>query len=196
MEYYCNADHERPHILICGKRQAGKTTLLNRIISESSLPVYGYRTQMERSNEDGCGHVYLYPIDRGEHHRSEDNEVGVTRERVIRVNSDVFNGLGCALLEAAKSDGMIVMDEIGYMEDNAEEFCRSVRAAFDADIPVLASIKDTEHKSRHIQTILNHPKAKVFMLDQDNRDEIYRKVAKIVKEWEREIAGKGAGCEV
>lgn len=175
---------ERKHILICGKRQSGKTTLINRIISESCLPVYGYRTQMERSREDGCCHVYMYPAGRMDGPRSRENEVGITGGNVKRVNSDVFNGLGCALLEAARDDGMIVMDEIGYMEDRAERFCRAVAAAFDGDIPVLASIKDTDHRSAHIQRILEHPKAQIFRLNPENREEIYEEIRSIVKTWE------------
>jgi len=187
---------DRLHILICGKRQAGKTTLINRVIQESGLPVYGYRTQMERSPEDGFGHVYIYPADNGEHSGSEDNEIGVTQERIIRVNPGVLNGLGCKLLGTARNDGMIVMDEIGYMEDRAEDFCRSVTAAFNGDIPVLASIKDTEHQSGHIHSILNHPKARVYMLNKENRDEVYRTVKKVVEEWKREITGKGEEGEI
>jgi nucleoside-triphosphatase THEP1 len=80
---------------------------------------------------------------------------------------------------------MIVMDEIGYMEDEADDFCAAVREAFDGDIPVLASIKRTEHASRHIDTILHHPKATVFMLTESNREEVYAKVREMVKEWER-----------
>ena len=175
---------EKKHILICGKRQSGKTTLINRIISESCLPVYGYRTQMERSREDGCCHVYIYPAGRMDGPRSRENEVGITGGNVKRVNSDVFNGLGCALLEAARDDGMIVMDEIGYMEDRAEKFCRAVAAAFDEDIPVLASIKDTDHRSAHIQRILEHPKAQVFRLNPENREEISEEIRSIVKTWE------------
>ncbi len=232
----CRAS-DRPHVLICGKRQPGKTTLIDRIIRESRLPVYGYRTKMERDG-NGYGHVYIYPAGifpagSGGHHGAEDhrpdnnkagndigkedgndvgneayngagceagdricNEVGVARERVISVNTDVFNGLGCALLGAAGSDGMIVMDEIGYMEDKAEDFCRAVTAAFDGDIPVLATIKDTQRPSRHIYSILHHPKARVFMLDRENREEIYREVMKIVNVWEREITGKGEECEI
>ena len=80
---------------------------------------------------------------------------------------------------------MIVMDEIGYMEDEAEDFCAAVREAFDGDIPVLASIKRTEHASRHIDTILHHPRTNVFMLTESNREEVYAKVSEIVREWER-----------
>ena len=174
---------ERKHILICGKKQSGKTTLINRIIRESRLPVYGYRTQMERSSEDGRGHVYMYPAGSIGGSRSRENEVGITGGSVKSVNYDVFNGLGCALLEAARDDGMIVMDEIGYMEDRAEKFCRAVAVAFDGDIPVLASIKDTDRRSEHIQRILAHPKAQVFRLNPDNREDVYEEIRAIVETW-------------
>lgn len=216
----------RPHILICGRKRAGKTTLIDRIIGETSLPVYGYKTQMVRDARDEYGHVFIVPAGGGlvsETGRSSkagrvsstdrinstvkdsinirdsrpsivsktgwtgENEVGIAGGRVIRVNPDVFNSIGCALVRSGGEDGegMIVMDEIGYMEDEAEDFCAAVREAFDGDIPVLASIKRTEHASRHIDTILHHPRANVFMLTESNREEVYAKVSEIVKEWER-----------
>ena len=216
----------RPHILICGRKRAGKTTLIDRIIGETSLPVYGYKTQMVRDAGDEYGHVFIVPAGGGlvsETGRSSktgrvsstdrinstvkdsinirdsrtsivsitgrtgENEVGIAGGRVIRVNPDVFNSIGCALVRAVGEDGegMIVMDEIGYMEDGAEDFCAAVREAFDGDIPVLASIKRTEHASRHIDMILHHPKATVFMLTESNREEVYAKVREMVKEWER-----------
>ena len=216
----------RPHILICGRKRAGKTTLIDRIIGETSLPVYGYKTQMVRDAGDEYGHVFIVPAGGGlvsetgrssktgrvsstdrisstvkdstnirdsrtsivsKTGRTGENEVGIAGGRVIRVNPDVFNSIGCALVKGVgkDGDGMIVMDEIGYMEDEAEDFCAAVREAFDGDIPVLASIKRTEHASRHIDTILHHPRANVFMLTESNREEVYAKVSEIVKEWER-----------
>ena len=216
----------RPHILICGRKRAGKTTLIDRIIGETSLPVYGYKTQMVRDAGDEYGHVFIVPAGGGlvsETGRSSktgrvsstdrisstvkdsinirdsrtsivnitgwtgENEVGIAGGRVIRVNPDVFNSIGCALVKGVgkDGDGMIVMDEIGYMEDEAEDFCAAVREAFDGDIPVLASIKRTEHASRHIDMILHHPRANVFMLTESNREEVYAKVSEIVREWER-----------
>ena len=216
----------RPHILICGKKRAGKTTLIDRIIRETTFPVYGYKTQMVRDAGDEYGHVFIVPagedvvggtcnINRADRLSENDrtgraiavgktgsmnrcsrgnvtgrtggNEVGIAGGRVIRVNPDVFNSIGCALVKGVgkDGDGMIVMDEIGYMEDEADDFCAAVREAFDGDIPVLASIKRTEHASRHIDTILHHPKATVFMLTESNREEVYAKVSEIVKEWER-----------
>ena len=239
----------RPHILICGRKRAGKTTLIDRIIGETSLPVYGYKTQMVRDAGDEYGHVFIVPAGGGlvsETGRSSktgrvsstdrinstvkdsinirdsrtcivsitgrtgENEVGIAGGRVIRVNPDVFNSIGCALVRAVGEDGegMIVMDEIGYMEDEAEDFCAAVREAFDGDIPVLASIKRTEHARRHIDTILHHPRANVFMLTESNREEVYAKVSEIVKEWERNCdrnrdrtcgrnrARKGGACEI
>ena len=222
----------RPHILICGRKRAGKTTLIDRIIRETTLPVYGYKTQMVRDAGDEYGHVFIVPAGGGlvsetgrsskagrasstdgisstdrinstvkdsinirdsrtsivsKTGRTGENEVGIAGGRVIRVNPDVFNSIGCALVKGVgkDGDGMIVMDEIGYMEDEAEDFCTAVREAFDGDIPVLASIKRTEHASRHLDTILHHPRANVFMLSESNREEVYAKVSEIVKEWER-----------
>ena len=35
------------HILLCGERQVGKSTMIRRLLQENRLPVYGFMTRME-----------------------------------------------------------------------------------------------------------------------------------------------------
>ena len=36
------ADYQKRHILICAKRQVGKTTLIEKVIQDIKIPIYGY----------------------------------------------------------------------------------------------------------------------------------------------------------
>lgn len=47
------------HILLCGERQVGKSTLIRRLLQENRLPVYGFMTRMERTEPSYP--VYIHP---------------------------------------------------------------------------------------------------------------------------------------
>ena len=82
----------------------------------------------------------------------------------------------------ASEDGIIVMDEIGFMEEAVPEFCSAVLNHLDGDIPVLASVKGGK-QAEFIDRVLSHPKAEVFHLDGSNKEEIYDKILPYVLEW-------------
>lgn len=84
---------------------------------------------------------------------------------------EVFNGLGCDCLQAP-ADSLIVMDELGFMEEEAADFVRGVLRALDGDVPVLASVK-ARMDVAFLQAVRTHPKATLFMIDEQNRDALY-----------------------
>ena len=132
---------------------------------------------------DGAHRIYMYPAGRIDGRMSEENHIGDGNTRERTVNLEVFEKLGAELLEAAQPDGVIVMDEIGYMEIGAERFCRDVLNAFDGDIPVLATIKETERGVEYMDRIRKHPKVKLYNLTRDRFDAIYTEVLPTVKSW-------------
>ena len=110
------------------------------MINSVSLPVYGYSTKMHRNDADGINRVYMYPAGSKYRTRGPDNYIGSTNDRVLDIKTKTFDGLGTELICSAKRDGILVMDEIGFMESGAEDFCKAVSEAFDGDIHILASI--------------------------------------------------------
>ncbi|MBQ6489411.1 MAG: NTP transferase domain-containing protein [Solobacterium sp.] len=178
-EKYCKG---RLHIVIEGKKGAGKTTLIDRLISETDRRICGYRTKILKTDAEGYRHVYMYPADKSDTTAAQ--EIGITRRRIISVNDEVFEDLGVKLLSDVCDDGVIVMDEIGYMETGAECFCRKVIETFDRDIPVIAAIKDTEKEYRYLQLIKEHPKIQLLRLNEDNREEVYQTARRIMETWE------------
>lgn len=187
MKDYCNLKESR-HILICGKRQVGKTTLVNRVIEAIDRPVYGFRTKVSAPDENGVRQVYMYPA--GKHIASDDpeymtaeNHIGDTCRKVLSVNTEVFDRMGVSLIRSANKDGILVMDELGFMEENAKDFCDAVLEALDSDIPILATVKDTDKNCRFLEAVRNHPLAEVLMIDEENRDEVFRCVRDVVRTW-------------
>ena len=176
---YCEG---RLHIVIEGKKGAGKTTLIDRLINETDRRICGYRTRILETDAEGYRHVYMYPADKTD--STVPQEVGITRRKVISVNDQVFDDLGVKLLSDVSGDGLIVMDEIGYMETDAEHFCRKVIETFDGDIPVIAAIKVSEKEYRYLQLIKDHPKIYLLRLNEDNREEVYEEACRIMETWE------------
>ena len=53
------------------------------------------------------------------------------------VHLAAFDGLGVRYLEAAQPDGILVMDELGFMEAEAERFKRAVFRALDGELSLI-----------------------------------------------------------
>lgn len=177
---------DREHILVCGKRQVGKSTLIRKVIEDSGRPAYGFLTKASAPDEDGVRHVYMYSAGEGigfddPAGMTAENHIGDTCGRVLSINTEVFDSLGVSLIRGAKEDGILVMDELGFMEEDAKDFCSEVLAALDRDIRVLAAVKDTDKNSGFLERVRNHPRAQLLMIDEENRDELFRYVRDIVR---------------
>ena len=131
---------ERKHILICGEVGVGKSTLIQRLLAQNTLPLYGFITKKLDPDENGFHPIYIHPAGARERRFDEENLIGTCDRRIHNINLDVFNTLGVTYLQA-KPGGIILMDELGFMEAKAEAFTRAVMKALDGDVPVVAAVK-------------------------------------------------------
>ncbi len=169
------------HILICGRRSVGKTTLVERMLRQLKGPVYGFQTAAVQTEPGGPRHICMYPAGKADGHVDEANHIcdgGAGRENA---DLSVFDGLGVRLIEAARPGGVIVMDEIGFLETGSEHFCDAVLKALDGEIPVLATVKDTDLGAEFLDRVRRHPRAELIMLDAANREEVTRQVEEILR---------------
>ena len=67
---------------------------------------------------------------------------------------------------------LIVMDEIGVMEEGAEAFRKAVLSCLDGDVPVLLALKDRPD-SPLICSVLEHENVAVYEVTEDNREGLY-----------------------
>lgn len=173
------------HILICGRPGSGKTTLISRIVSETKLPVCGYKTAVASIDDKGVKTIRMYPVRTKANRRTEGAVVGHTQNKVIDVDHDTFDDLGVRLINERNDNGVLIMDEIGYMEIGSERFCREVIKAFDDRSNIIAAIKAEDHGYKYLKLIKNHPDAALIELTEDNRQEVYMAVKEIVRGWEK-----------
>ena len=132
------------HLLICGERGVGKSTLIRRLLEHSTREVGGFVTKrLPVADENGFFPIYLYPTSQSEGERCNEtaNLVGTCDSRSSIRHPEVFDGLGAQLIKSAPSGGIILMDELGFLENDAKVFQSAVLCALDGDTPVLAAVK-------------------------------------------------------
>ena len=163
------------HCLIVAPPGIGKSTLIRRVLQEVDRPAFGYLTRKEKDMwDEELGHpIYIYAV--GEiSERSQENLVGHCKDRRPVVYGEAFDRFAPRLAEPIPTGGVVVMDEIGFMESASPAFCGEILRLLDGDIPVIAAVKDKETK--FLDRIRTHPKARCFYLTPENREEIYRAV--------------------
>lgn len=172
------------HILLTGERQAGKSFFIRRLLRGQTRPVYGFVTKMEGEGEDGLRPVYMHPAWEKQEDWSyaKENLVGLCgREGVKEIFPRVFETLGVSLLKDAKEDGLLVMDELGYMESTAPLFTREVLEKLAGDIPVLAAVKKRPGVP-FLEQVWNTPGALKYEVVPENRQALFETLAPVLME--------------
>lgn len=169
------------HALVIGKPGTGKSTLIRRVLKVCGRPVYGFETKKGQPLEDQplVAPVYIYEA-LHEPKQTEENLVGYCKTNCFEARAESFNRFSSKLREGISPDGIILMDELGFMEAQAQEFCSAIFACLDDEIPVIAAVKPNEIP--FLQDIRSHPKARCFYLTEDTRDEVYEQVLKFMQE--------------
>ena len=173
----------KSHILICGARGVGKSTLVDRLLEECTLPVSGFRTKATPRDDAGLFHFYIHHAGSHEWRFSEENHIGSGNEQGRQINASIFDTYGIACLDANHGE-IIVMDELGFMESDAKSFCDAVLRCLDGDIPVLATIK-TKEDVVFLNRLRSHSNVTLCIITEDNRDELYSRLVPIIRQWNK-----------
>ena len=176
------------HILIWGERHAGKSTLIRRLTDEMDCPFYGYITKrVDLADENGYYPIYMHPAedylnpeyaDRIRY--EETNCIGHCGSQSRQINLHVFNENGVKYIRSAKPGGVLIMDELGFMESGADLFRSAVLEALDGDIPVICGVKE-KPPCEFTDEILAHQGCKVWHVTVENRDELFEEIRAYIK---------------
>lgn len=159
------------HIFLEGARHVGKSTLIEKLLEDWKGPVYGFKTKSLEPDENGFHPIYIHPAGTPEAERvyTRENCIGSCDTKIHNINPEVFDTLGVQYIEEAQKGGILVMDELGFMEAGSEKFTAAVLKALDGDIPILAAIKDRKDVD-FLNRIRAHEKAEVYEITEDIRD--------------------------
>jgi len=177
-----NTEHKPKHIVLQAERGAGKTTLIQKLVKEMQCIVGGYLTRAVINKEKGYKEIYIYPAsfvdadDQDTIAKTKGKLCAITMNGVKEVYPEVFDLYGTELIRSASKKELIIMDEIGFLEEKAEQFQKAVLSAFDGNIPVLAAIKAKNITTPFLESIRIHKNVKLIELNETNRDQIFEQL--------------------
>ncbi|MDO5326787.1 MAG: nucleoside-triphosphatase [Clostridia bacterium] len=157
------------HVFLTGDRQIGKSRAVRRAADALERPCYGFRTQF-LTKERGTSSLYMVSP-QGEPTLDEAHMVAELRDGKMRPLTERFDSLGGALLREARQhpEGLILMDECGHLEKNAQEFQKEILLCLDGDTPVLGVLRKDQPWHDFIK---QHPQVRVITVTEENRSEI------------------------
>ncbi len=156
------------HIFLTGPVQVGKSTAIKKYLAaHRSVRLGGFVTVSDFDNADGAmAQVLLRPAGDTNGGYRVGLRFGQGRHESY---PKIFDRYGPAMLEGTDCD-LILMDEVGFMESQAEQFAAAVLRTLDGSTPVLGVIKP-----RHtalLDAIRSHPEVCVIEVSEANRDSI------------------------
>lgn len=168
------------HALIVGERGVGKSTLIHRVLSACGRPVFGFETKKENALADAQrgSPIYIYPAWQTRTQTAE-NLVGYCKNHRSDAAPEVFDRFAPRLRAPVPAGGIVLLDELGFMESRAADFCAAVIALLDGDAPVIAAVKTKD--TPFLEAVRRHPKAKCFYITEENRDTLYPEVLDFVR---------------
>ncbi|MCR4962428.1 MAG: nucleoside-triphosphatase [Firmicutes bacterium] len=164
------------HALIVGPRHVGKTTLIDRVLAELGRPVCGFQTKKETefADEQGREPVYIYLPGKPRFHTAE-NLVGYCSAKGFTTVPGVFHRYAAHILRPVPREGVLVFDEIGFMEAKEQAFCQAIFSRLEGDVPVIAAVKNNTGFA-FLEQVRSHPNCRCFSITAENRDELFGQV--------------------
>lgn len=164
--------NECRHILITGNIGVGKSTLILTLLSKLNKPVYGFVTlKMPEPGTDKCP-IYIFPAGQPIEIRQQNTEnLLALRGAECVTYPEVFDTLGTEYIRSAKPDGVILMDELGFMEADAKVFQNTVLDALHGNIPVIAAVKN-KPGIPFLEEVRSCPNAVLYTVTPENRNDL------------------------
>lgn len=168
------------HALIVGNRGVGKSTLIRRVVNELNVTISGYETRKEDSLADEIkgSPVYIYEAGKP-HEQKPENLLGYCKGNHPKIEEHAFDRAAYLISGAKIAGDLVVMDEIGFMEDSSELFRAQIMRQLDGNTPVIAAVKNKETK--FLTSVKTHPNCRCFLITEDNRDELVAEVLSFVR---------------
>ena len=198
------------HILLTGARGVGKSTAIRRaldiLLAGGAQVAGGFLTW---KGGDGDLALYISPVGADGAAAGEKCRVASFNDEIKRMSPDIraFETEGVRILREgaagmpaarqghaalhdanagrandAKSAGrLIIMDELGFLEGEAEQFKQAVYDTLEGDTPVLGALRAGDIPW-HMR-IKDNPKVTVLTIDESNRDEMPRLLVGIATFW-------------
>ncbi len=162
-------------VFLYGRRGAGKSTIIDKLLSELKFKPSGFRTVRGPAGAGGKSCFYIIGASAG---FDTDNMIGYSfPDGRWGSFCEVFDNIGVKLLMFSEKPEIIVMDELGFMEAQAKKFQKRVLEILDEDIPVIGVVKQIPEP--FLQRVISHPSVRTMEVTEENRDGVYAELKQI-----------------
>lgn len=166
------------NIIIVGDPGSGKSTLIRKLLEHMHLVTYGIITLKEAADEGGNESVYIHNIN-GERLHTAQNLIGSVSLKGTISFPEVFDREGARLLSEIAPHSVVVIDELGFMENKALLFQKAVLNVLDSDHLVIAAVKPKQ--TAFLDAVRGHEKSKVYHINCYNRDQVFAEIIENMK---------------
>ena len=156
----------KKHLFLTGRKQVGKSTILRKLLENYEGVPAGFRT-LRIPNEEGCS-VHMFAP--GETEFTDANRVFYRHKGVLYLDIADFDRIGCNLLAKSKGVPLILMDELGPTEVNAQKFRRAVWETLNEAVHVYGVLQMAE--SDFLDQVASRDDVLVINVTEENRDEL------------------------
>lgn len=170
------------NIFLTGEVGVGKSTVISKVMSLLPQVICGGFRTVSAMPIVGGNMLEVY-IEKAWEQTPHDAEhmVGI-RLGQGRFSSypQTFDTVGTPILFATPNDAtLILMDELGIMEDNAKLFRQAVMDVLDGTLPVLGVIKPKH--TDFLDAIRAHEASEIIEVTLENRDELPTRIAELLR---------------
>jgi nucleoside-triphosphatase len=167
------------HLFLTGEIQVGKSTIISHVVTELNVPVSGFRT-VAVVREDDESDVFLIPAAGTRDDCTPASHLAHrTPGKIPEIHSEVFISCGVPLLTSC-SGPLILMDELGWMENSSVLFQTAVFSVLDGTIPVLGVVRD--RRLPFLNAVRVHPNVEILVITKENRREMQDVVLQLMRE--------------
>ncbi len=170
----------KKNVFITGRRQVGKSWMIREVLEKLALTTTGFQTLPFSISGTVKGYYMHSLADCGGY--LNDNPISVRYEQGCAWPvTSVFTWFGAHILQESRKDGshVILMDELGVLEESSEAFQAEVFACLDCPKKVLGVLKMAD--SKFLNSISKHSDTVVLELTEGNRLEVYRTVLETLR---------------
>ena len=163
------------NVFLTGGSNAGKSWIIDKFLEQYGGTVGGYKTVLAKTDIDKMCGIYLLDINKQDEPLSYNNRVGSCAiDRNPIGYKEVFETIGVAALEKTPRPSLIVMDEVGVLENGCPNFKISVLSCLDSQADVLGVLK--KKSSDLIDSIRARNDIYLIDLGLTNQSEAFRRL--------------------
>lgn len=127
------------NLIFCGSSGTGKSSAIKMALREAKEPIYGFWTEKLTPTVTGECPVVLHGCTEG---LNFTHLIGTCQNRHAERFPSVFDEFGVKFLSDIPKGSLVLMDEIGFMENDAKDFLRAIFDILDGDYRVIAAVRD------------------------------------------------------